>query len=70
MENPNLAKELFSLVVKASKAQRKPDYPGGIINYSWNLSEKTITGNFILPLKEFVNEETGELKHEIADFLF
>lgn len=70
MENPSLAKALFSAVVKAAKAQHKPDYPNGLINYSWNLPEKTITGNFTIPLQESVDEETGQLKHEIADFLF
>lgn len=69
LENTNIAKSLFLAIAKAAKAQRKPEFTDGAITYSWNYPTRQIVGSFVLPLQENVNEETGQVTHEVADFL-
>ena len=69
MEETNLAKTVFLAAIAASKAQRKPEFSDGGVVYNWNLDTKTVTGSFTFPLVEKVDEATGQITHEIADFL-
>lgn len=69
MNEPNLALSLYSLLVKASKATRKPGYGEGGVAYSRDVINKRITGNFVLPIDEIVNDETGEVTYRVADSL-
>lgn len=69
MAQENLAQTFFSVALKASKATKKPGVVESSVTYMRDLVNKRITGSFILPLEETINEETGEVSHKVADSL-
>lgn len=69
MDDTNLALSLYSLLAKASKATRKPGFGEGGVTYNRDLVNKRITGNFVLPIEEQINDETGEVTYKVADSL-
>jgi len=69
VSNENLAQSFFSHVIRASKATKKAGFVEGNVTYSRDLVNKRITGSFVLPLEERINEETGEVTHIVADSL-
>lgn len=70
LDETNLAQSLYSVLAKASKATRKPGYGEGGVTYSRDLVNKLITGNFVLPIEEEINDDTGEVTYRVADSLF
>lgn len=69
MADENLAQSFFSTVIKASKATKKAGVVEASVTYTRDLVNKRITGSFILPLEETVNENTGEVSHKVVDSL-
>ena len=69
LDETNLALSLYSLLAKASKATRKPGYGEGGVTYNRDLVNRRITGNFVLPIDEKVDDETGEVTYKVADSL-
>ena len=69
MDEDNLALSLYLFLVKASKATRKPGFGEGEVTYNRDLVNKRITGSFVLPIEENVNDETGEVTYRVADSL-
>lgn len=69
MASDNIAQNAYLALMKAANAKQKKDSLPASVNYTRDLHNKRVTGNFTFSFVEEVDESTGEIRLVIADSL-
>ena len=60
--------DLFTAVLRVAKSTSKPAYSDAGVNIQWDMDNGELVGNFRIPLKTEINDETGEYIVTAQDF--